>query len=636
MTRRVALVSEHACPLAPPGGTDFGGQNVYVRQLARHLVRQGYEVDTYTRRTSEDDPEIMVWEGGRVVHVRAGPAEPLPKERLLPYMGAFAEELVRAARQRRYDVVHANFWMSAMASLEVKRRLGVPLVVTFHALGRVRRMHQGAADGFPDERFAIEERVFAEADRVIAECPQDLLDMVTLYGADPSRIVIVPCGFDPEELAPVPRPAARREIGAAAGERIVLYVGRMVPRKGVETIVRAMALLGEGDSPGARLLVVGGEADSPDPAATPEIGRLRALARELGVGERVTFAGRQPRERLRYFYSAADVFVTVPAYEPFGITPLEAMACGTPVIGSRVGGIKHTVRDGETGWLVAPDDAAALASAIETALRHPELRELLGRQARAHVAADYQWGAVCERVAAVYEDARRPAIRVVGPARATVESGFRELERTLRRAEAACAEPIERAAQAIVAAYQRGGKLLACGNGGSCADAQHLAAELVGRFRVEGRRPLGAIALGTDATVMTAWSNDCSFEDAFAREVQALGSRGDVLVAFSTSGRSPNVVAALRAARAAGLTTVAVLGGDGGAARTLADVAVVVPSADTQRVQEVHGLLLHVLCEAVEERLFGSGQAEAARARHTGDGRIGRRMAHARNGGGSR
>jgi len=247
MSRRIAMISEHASPLATLGGVDAGGQNLYVAQLARQLAAAGDRVDVFTRRDAPDLPDVVEWlPGVRVVHVPAGPPRALPKERLLEHMGAFTTWMLRelARRGRRYDVVHANFFMSALVAAEIRRALDIPFVVTFHALGRVRRQYQGPDDGFPDSRLEIEDRVVAEADRILAECPQDEEDLIRLYNADPARIEIVPCGFDPGEFAPMSRPLARLELGLDPGERIVLQLGRIVPRKGVDNVIRSIGRLG--------------------------------------------------------------------------------------------------------------------------------------------------------------------------------------------------------------------------------------------------------------------------------------------------------------------------------------------------------------------------------------------------------
>jgi len=413
---RVALISEHASPLATLGGVDGGGQNVYVGQLARHLAAMGHEVDVLTRRDSDRLPDsVPLSDRARVIHVDAGPAVPVPKEKLLPFMGEFADAALRLARRRPYDVTHANFFMSALVGADLKRATGTPLVVTFHALGRVRRLHQGGADAFPEERLEIEDRVVAEADRIVAECPQDRDDLRRLYRADPGRIATIPCGFDPAEFWPMDKGRARDALGIGHDERIVLQLGRMVPRKGIDNAVRGLARLRSDRGIAARLLVVGGESEAPDPEATPEIGRLAAIAAEEGVAGAVTFVGSRGRGALRYYYAAADVFVTTPWYEPFGITPVEAMACGTPVVGSAVGGIKTTVLDGQTGYLVPPDDPEALAARLARLFRHPELIRAFGAQGYRRANALYTWGHVARAVAAVYESALSPSVLSADP-----------------------------------------------------------------------------------------------------------------------------------------------------------------------------------------------------------------------------
>ena len=615
--KRIAMISEHASPLAMLGGVDAGGQNVYVGQLARHLAAIGYEVDVITRRDSPLLPETAEWvRGVRIVHVAAGPPEFVRKEELLPYMPEFTASVLRLARRQRrgYALAHANFWMSGLVAADVKQAIGLPFVVTFHALGRVRRAFQRAADAFPDARFGIEDRIVAEADQIIAECPQEEEDLIRYYNADPARITVVPGGFDPTELWPISKALARVSLGLNPDEPVILQLGRLVPRKGVDTVIRGFARLRRDHGLDARMLIVGGDSNDPDPSLTPEIGRLRDVAREEGVADAVVFVGRRGREVLKYYYSAADVFVTTPWYEPFGITPLEAMACGTPVIGANVGGIKFTVRDGETGYLVAPDDAAAIAERIAHLYRHPRLMNVFRRQAIKRANDLFTWEHVATGVATVYEDvliAGDPRRREQAGHLAVVERSFHGALHAMHEARHRLREPILDAADVIGAALADGGKVLVCGNGGSAAEAQHLAAELVGRYKVPTRRGLGAIALTADTSVLTAWSNDVGYDEVFARQVEALGRAGDVLIGLSTSGRSRNVVRAFEVARVLGLRTVALLGGDGGALAPLADVAVTVPSTDTQHIQEVHLVVVHLLCELIEARLLADAPAPA-------------------------
>jgi D-inositol-3-phosphate glycosyltransferase len=401
---KIALISEHASPLAVTGGVDSGGQNIYVAHVARQLHDAGHQVDVFTRRDRALLPAISDMEGVRVIHVPAGPQKQLPKELLLPYMDDFADFLIRFMRddKRPCHAVHANFFMSGIAGLKVKEALGIPLVTTFHALGRVRRQHQGADDGFPDERFAIEDCLVRESDVIIAECPQDESDLIELYDAEPARIEIVPCGFDSAEFHRVDRRAARDALGWPRNEFTVLQLGRLVQRKGIDNVIRAIGVLKRDFGATAYLYVVGGNSDQPNEIATPEIARLRGIARHAGVEEQTTFVGRRGRSQLRQFYSAADVFVTTPWYEPFGITPVEAMACGTPVIGADVGGIRHSVLDGETGWLVPPRDPDALAARLDALRRDPALARRMGEAGIARANAEFTWRAVAESLMRVY------------------------------------------------------------------------------------------------------------------------------------------------------------------------------------------------------------------------------------------
>ncbi|HEX6005915.1 MAG TPA: glycosyltransferase family 1 protein [Burkholderiales bacterium] len=419
MAKRIAVISDHASPLAIAGGVDSGGQNIYVASIAREMHALGYEVDIFTRRDNPMLPEVVeLTEGLRVVHLKAGPAEALRKESMLPVMPQFAARAADYCRSSRYDLVHANFFMSGLVALRLKQRFGIPFVVTFHALGRVRRLHQREADQFPDERIDIEDRIVEHADAIIAECPQDCMDLISLYGADRDRIRIVPCGFDAREFWPVRRSFARRLLGFGRDEPIVLHLGRIVPRKGVDNVIRALGRLARATGIRPRLVVVGGNSDAPDCAATPELAALQEIAEVEGVREQTCFTGRRSREVLKLYYSAADVFVTTPWYEPFGITPLEAMACGTTVVGSAVGGIKHTVVDGVTGYLVPPNDPDALAGRLAHLYRNPALLTKFGHNGLQRVHAHFTWEQVAKAMAALYDEVAPARVPALAAARA--------------------------------------------------------------------------------------------------------------------------------------------------------------------------------------------------------------------------
>lgn len=402
MKKKIAFISEHASPLATLGGVDSGGQNVYVAEVPKYLVKLGYDVDIYTRKEDESVDEIINWLPGiRVIHIKAGPETILPKEELLSLMPQFSHNMISFINREdlTYELIHANFFMSALVAYRVKKVFDIPFVVTFHALGLVRKIHQKEMDKFPEERIEIERMIVREADTIIAECPQDKEDLEQLYNACPDKIKIIPCGFSSKEFIPVDKSHARKLLNLPEDEIIILQLGRMVPRKGVDNVIRALAEIDKGVS--VKLVVVGGEHENPDPSLSPELARLKKLAIEKGVESSVIFTGRKKRDVLKYYYSAADIFITTPWYEPFGITPLEAMACGTPVIGANVGGIKYTVEDGQTGFLIPPNDPSALAEKIELLVSDEKLLKTMKVNSLKRVKTHFTWEGVavsCHRL----------------------------------------------------------------------------------------------------------------------------------------------------------------------------------------------------------------------------------------------
>jgi glycosyltransferase involved in cell wall biosynthesis len=403
MKKQIAFISEHASPLASLGGVDSGGQNVYVAETAKQLARMGFEVDIFTRSESPHAPRIVRWfPGVRVIHVKAGREAVVPKEQLMHHMPQFRDGMLdfMLTHRKKYQLIHAHFFMSAMVAADIKKILDIPFVVTFHALGMIRRIYQGKNDGFPASRIDAEKSVVREADYIIAECPQDEADLIEHYDADADKIITIPCGFNTEEFYPISRCTARSILRIPKDEKILLQLGRMVPRKGVDNVIRAVSLLKK-QGCHCKLVVVGGESEVAEDH--PEMRRLRRIAEEGDVADSVIFTGRKDRYALKYFYSAADIFVTTPWYEPFGITPLEAMACGTPVIGANVGGIKFSVADGETGFLVPPADAGALAEKISLLLENEALRSEMKQNGFRRVNKLFTWKSVCEQLNDLYQ-----------------------------------------------------------------------------------------------------------------------------------------------------------------------------------------------------------------------------------------
>lgn len=402
---RVALISVHASPLSAPGDIHCGGQDVYVAHLACELARAGIAVDIFTRRDAPGQRQIVPWrEKIRVIHVPAGPARRVPKEDLPPFVDTFARLVTRFSLRQAagYDIAHASSFMSGMVAQRLKQELGLPFVITFHALGQVRRQVRGPDDACPAVQVRIEAALMREADRVIAACPQDRLDMEHSYEAPPSRIAIAPRGFSPEELWPVPMVDARRRLGVAQDRFVVLQLGRMAPRKGVDTVIQGVAMLRKRWNVDAELIVVGGDAGRTHSRDGPELARLRSVASDLGIADHVRFTGQQGRGELRDYYGAADVFASTPWYEPFGITPVEAMACARPVVRAEIGGIGSTVVNGITGYLVPPRDPEALAERLARLQRNPPLAQAMGEAGRLRACAFYTWQHVARQVADIY------------------------------------------------------------------------------------------------------------------------------------------------------------------------------------------------------------------------------------------
>ncbi len=593
---RIALVSEHASPLAVLGGVDAGGQNVHVAALARGLASRGADVVVHTRREDPVIPRrVPLYPGVEVDHVDAGPARVLSKDVLLPHMDAFADELERQWRRERPDVVHSHFWMSGLAATRAAERLGVPVVHTFHALGVVKRRYQGAADPSPAERLDAERELVQKVDRIVATCTDEAFELMRL-GADRTKVTVVPCGVDLERF----RPDGEREERRL--QHRLVYAGRLVERKGIGNVISALALL-----PDTELVVAGGPARE-ELDGDEDVRRLRALARAEGVEDRVELRGRVGHDALPALLRSADALVTVPWYEPFGITPLEAMACGVPVVASAVGGLIDTVVDGVTGRHVPPRDPERLAAVLRDALEDPRALAVQGRAGIRRVRQLYGWSRVSLATLDVYEQLVARPRRAPRPARDT--SAARHVEQL--------GEALARNTRALARAEAWGprlarrlsddGRLLAVGNGGSAAEAQHLTAELVGRFETE-RRALSAICLHGDTSALTAISNDYGLEAAFARQVQAHARPGDVLVVLSTSGRSPNILSAARAARECG---VCVWGLTGPAPNPLAELCDEVIAIDAERtctIQELHLVAIHVLCASVDAALRAEDEA---------------------------
>jgi len=407
MNKCIALISDHASPLAAPGSIDNGGQNIYVKELAIELAAQGCNVDIYTRWENIALPQVLkLSKNIRLIHIKAGPKKCIPKEQLVPYKEAFAENMIIFMKIYgiRYDVIHANFFISAYVAMRIKERLSIPYVITFHALGKVRRLHQGDNDLFPPERIQIEQRAINLADGIVAECPQDRQDLLEHYDAPADKITVIPCGVNIKTFFNTGKKSSRTRLHIPADDFVILQLGRMVPRKGIENVIRATAIAVQKGIK-CQLVIVGGSA-----ANDGEHLRLKKLCEDLHINDIVSFVGQQEQMELKYYYSAADVFVSTPWYEPFGITPLESMACKTPVIGSRVGGIQFSVKDQETGLLVNPEQPQALAESFEYLSGNSHLLDQMGENGLERVKSMFTWKRIAQEMLLMYELKCSPAI----------------------------------------------------------------------------------------------------------------------------------------------------------------------------------------------------------------------------------
>jgi D-inositol-3-phosphate glycosyltransferase len=433
---RIALISEHASPLAALTGGDAGAPDPDLEPLTRALVRRGHRVDVLARRDSPALPAVAELQPGvRLLHVDAGPPAPVAADRLLEHMPEFARSATRLLAagdpHEACDLLHARGYLSGFVGLRLARASRLPLAVTFPALGLVRREQPGGVDADPagpPERIDIERTLVQQADALVAPCAQDRADLMRLYGARPSRISTVPRGVDTELFAPGDKAQARRALGWADDEYIVLQLGPLLPCAGTEDVIPALARLPRDAR--ARLVVVaavGVDGPGTDDRRIAETERLRAIALEAGVADRVSFIGARARPELRQCYVAADVLAAVPWYEPAGHSPLEAMACGTPVIGSTVGSLRHAVAPGVSGCLVPPRDPAALAAQLLRLQAHPPLARALGRGGAQRARTLFTWDRVAAELAALYRalaPAARPQRRrllAVPPARPVLE-----------------------------------------------------------------------------------------------------------------------------------------------------------------------------------------------------------------------
>ncbi|MCA9944447.1 MAG: glycosyltransferase [Anaerolineales bacterium] len=407
--KRIAMLSVHTCPLAMLGGKKTGGMNVYVRDFSHELGRQGILVDVFTRSQDDCAPRIVhdLGSGGRVIHITAGPEKPIPVDQVANYLDEFTTGVLNfaASENIQYDLIHSHYWLSGLVADRLRDAWQVPIVHMFHTLGHMKnKIAQSNSERASDARLSGEYQVMALADKLIAATPAEEAQLIELYNADPAKIAIIPPGVDLERFQPIIKETAKKRVGIPCGDTNILFAGRIEPLKGIDTMLRAMALIQERRPEvlhNACMAIIGGDPWADD--LDEEMARLQQLRHDLDIHDLVTFLGAKDQDLLPNYYAAAEVVVMPSHYESFGMVALEAMAMGTPVIASEVGGLAHLVKHGITGYHVPSRDPEALAARIYELLSNKDCRQVLGQQARDY-AQQYAWPKIVDRMMTVYED----------------------------------------------------------------------------------------------------------------------------------------------------------------------------------------------------------------------------------------
>ncbi|KPK09883.1 MAG: glycosyl transferase [Anaerolineae bacterium SG8_19] len=404
------MLSVHTCPLATLGGKKTGGMNVYVRDFSKELARRGIQVDVFTRSEDDCQPTIRhdLGFGARVIHIKAGPEKPIPVANIVNYLNDFVDGILDFAAQEDaiYDLVHSHYWLSGLVAEELRRTWnGMPIIQMFHTLGHMKnRVALSETERVPQARIEGELQVMTVADKIIAATLAEYAQLHWLYGVDGNKVVTIPPGVDLQRFKPIEKEFAKQQIGILPEHKNILFAGRIEPLKGIDTLLRAISLIYK-QAPAAVenvcVSIIGGDPWSEDP--DDEMTRLQEIGRDLGVMDMVTFLGAKDQDILPDYYAAAEMVVMPSHYESFGMVALEAMAMGTPVIASEVGGLAFLVQDGVNGFHVPSRDPEALAERIYTFLDDDNCRKRLGQQAHQN-ALRYSWPLIVDRVFKVYSE----------------------------------------------------------------------------------------------------------------------------------------------------------------------------------------------------------------------------------------
>jgi D-inositol-3-phosphate glycosyltransferase len=407
----IAMLSYHTCPLAVLGGKDTGGMNVYVREITRQLGEMGIHVDVFTRSQNEHVPHVLhdLGYGNRIVHVRAGPEYPIPKKELVTHIPQFVDGIreFTASKGISYDLIHSHYWMSGIAGIDLKQSWQLPIVHMFHTLGVMKnRVAQSPGEIEGEYRIEGEQEVIKKVDRIIVATNAEYAQLMWLYQADVSKVSVIPPGVDIRRFYPIPPDEAKEYIGVPPCNRMLLFVGRIEPLKGVDVLIEAIGIIHQKDVMKENqfcLAIIGGEAEDTAESENAEMARIKILSEQYGLQNFVTFLGKRSQDSLPYYYSAAEAVVVPSQYESFGMVALEAMACGTPVVASQIGGLAYLVQDGVTGFTVPVDDPIELENRLTSLMNDPGLRDRMGKQA-VQVAQNYAWDKIASKLIPVYAD----------------------------------------------------------------------------------------------------------------------------------------------------------------------------------------------------------------------------------------
>jgi D-inositol-3-phosphate glycosyltransferase len=411
----VAMLSYHTCPLATLGGKNTGGMNVYVQMLTRRLGRLGVHVDVFTRSQDEHVPHVLhdLGYGNRIVHVPSGPEIPLPKEDLHNHIPTFVNGIHHFVDQKnlQYDLIHSHYWMSGIAALALKEKWKIPVINMFHTLGLMKqRVARTSEEAEGDYRIQGERKVLKESDRIVASTQAELAQLQWLYQADEKKVAIIPPGVDTSHFYPISQDEAKEFIGIPQEHRLFLFVGRIEPLKGIDILIKSIAIIRRKGILDKHccicLSIIGGDPNVEDENLSDEMSRLQALSEEHGLVDLVTFLGRRDQDALPYYYSAAEAVVMPSHYESFGMVALEAMACGTPVVASEVGGLAFLVQDGITGFHFPAEDPEALSEKLIALIENEDLCKKMSENA-VKVAKNYDWEIIAVKIIELYQEVAR-------------------------------------------------------------------------------------------------------------------------------------------------------------------------------------------------------------------------------------